>query len=116
MVEEKRDYEVGDPIKLFLEESLTQQRKEMMNNFTQILRRLSTMTPSTNSHFGGVTPFKVQVNCDIHLFEGHIGFDAFEKWLSLLEVYFYVQNFSNSEKIAFAFLKSLPHVRYWWET
>jgi hypothetical protein len=39
-----------------------------------------------------------------------------EKWLSLLEGYFSVQNFSNSEKITFVLLKSLPHVRYWWET
>jgi hypothetical protein len=39
-----------------------------------------------------------------------------EKWLSLLEGYFSVQNFSNSEKITFTLLKSLPHVRDWWET
>jgi hypothetical protein len=26
--------------------------------------------PSTSNHFGGVTPFKVQVNFDIPLFEG----------------------------------------------
>jgi hypothetical protein len=72
--------------------------------------------PSTNSHFGGVTPFKVQVNFDIPLFEGQIDVDALEKWLSLLEGYFSVQNFSNSEKITFVLLKALPHVRYWWET
>jgi hypothetical protein len=39
-----------------------------------------------------------------------------EKWLSLLEGYFSIQKFSNSEKITFVLLKSLPHVRYWWET
>jgi hypothetical protein len=66
--------------------------------------------PSTKSHFGGVTPFKVQVNFDIPLFEGQIDIDALEKWLSLLEGYFSIQNFSNSEKITFTLLKSLPHV------
>jgi hypothetical protein len=72
MEEEKRDDGAGDPIKLFLEESLAQQRNEMMDNFTQILRWFPTTmeAPSTNSHFGGVTPFKVQVNFDIPLFEG----------------------------------------------
>jgi hypothetical protein len=70
MVEEKRYDRVGDPIKLLLEESLMQQRNKMMDN--QILRRLPTMmtTPSTSSHFRGATPFKVQVNFDIHLIEG----------------------------------------------
>jgi hypothetical protein len=72
--------------------------------------------PSTNSHFRGVMPFKVQVNFDIPLFEGQIDVDALEKWLSLLEGYFSVQNFSNSEKITFVLLKALPHVKYWWET
>jgi hypothetical protein len=74
MVEEKRDDGAGDPIKLLLEESLTQQRNEMMDNFTQILRWFPTTmeAPSTNSHFRGVTPFKVQVNFDIPLFEGQI--------------------------------------------
>jgi hypothetical protein len=39
-----------------------------------------------------------------------------EKWLNLLEGYFSVHNFSNSEKITFVFLKALPHVKDWWET
>ena len=72
--------------------------------------------PSTNNHFGGETPFKVQFNFDIPLFEGQIDVDALEKWLNLLEGYFFVHNFSNSEKIAFALLKSLPQVKDWWET
>jgi hypothetical protein len=38
MVEEKRDEGAEDPIKLFLEESLTQQRNEMLENFSQILQ------------------------------------------------------------------------------
>jgi hypothetical protein len=34
MVEEKRDDEAGDPIKLFLKEALAQQRNEIMDHFT----------------------------------------------------------------------------------
>ena len=37
MAEETRDDRVGDPIKLLLEEALTRQRNEMMDNFSQIL-------------------------------------------------------------------------------
>ena len=117
MVEEKRDDEAGDPIKMLLEESLTRQRNEMMDNFAQILRRMPTATdaPSTSIHFRGATPFKVQVNFDIPLFEGKIDADALEKWLSLLEGYFYVQKHFDSENITFALLKSLSHVRDWWD-
>jgi hypothetical protein len=70
MVEEKRDDGAGDPFKLFLEEALTRQRNEMMDNFAQILRRLP--TGDTSSSSGHTTPFKVQVNFDIPLFEGQI--------------------------------------------
>jgi hypothetical protein len=42
--------------------------------------------------------------------------DALEKWLNLLEGYFFVQNFFDREKITFALLKALPHVKHWWET
>jgi hypothetical protein len=34
MVEEKRDARAGDPIKMFLEKSLTRQRNGMMDNFS----------------------------------------------------------------------------------
>jgi hypothetical protein len=68
------------------------------------------------SHFGGTLPFKVQVNFDIHVFEGQIDAKSLEKWLTLLEGYFSVHNFSDKEKITFALLKSLPHVKHWWET
>jgi hypothetical protein len=44
MVEENKDDGTGDPFKMFLEESLTQQRNEMMDSFVQILRRLPTAT------------------------------------------------------------------------
>jgi hypothetical protein len=55
-------------------------------------------TPSTSNHFGGVTPFKVQVNFDIPLFEGNIDADALEKWLNLLEGYYSVQkNFEHQK-------------------
>jgi hypothetical protein len=34
----------------------------------------------------------------------------------MLEGYFSVYNFFNSEKITSMLLKALTHVRYWWET
>jgi hypothetical protein len=68
------------------------------------------------NHFGSTSPFKVQVNFDIPIFEGQIDADALEKWLNLLEGYFFVHNFSDREKITFALLKALPHVKHWWET
>jgi hypothetical protein len=67
-------------------------------------------------HFGGTSPFKVQVNFDIPVFEGQIDAEALEKWLTLLEGYFSVHNFFDKEKITFALLKALPHVKHWWET
>jgi hypothetical protein len=70
---------------------------------------------STRSHFTSATPFKVQVNFDIPLFEGQIDANALEKWLNMLEGYYSVQKKFNIEKITFALLKSLPHIRAWWE-
>jgi hypothetical protein len=67
------------------------------------------------NNFKSATPFKVQVNFDIPLFEGQIDANALEKWLNLLEGYYYVQSFSDSKKITFMLLKSIPHVRSWWE-
>jgi hypothetical protein len=61
-------------------------------------------------------PFKIQVSFDIPVVEGQIDADALEKWLNLLEGYFFVHNFSDREKITFALLKALPHVKHWWET
>ena len=85
-----------------------------MDNFVQILQRFPTREEySSSSH---ATPFKVQVNFDIPLFEGLIDADAVDKWLNLLEGYFSVHNFSNREKITFALLKVIPHVKYWWDT
>jgi hypothetical protein len=111
---ENKDDGIGDPFKLLIEEALTQQRNEMMDSFTQILRRLPTGDASSSSE--GATPFKVQINFDIPIFEGQIDADVVDKWLNLLEGYFSVHNFSNREKITFALLKVVPHVKDWWET
>jgi hypothetical protein len=90
----------------------------MMENFSHILQRLpiASGASSSSDHFGGTSPFKVQVNFDIPVFEGQIDADALDKWLNLLEGYFSVHNFSDKEKITFALLKALPHVKHWWET
>jgi hypothetical protein len=94
MVEEKRDDRARDPFKKLLEEALVRQRNEMMDNFTHILQRqpmAAVEAYSTNNHFASATPFKVQFNFDIPLFEGKIDADALEKWLNLLEGYYSVQ-------------------------
>jgi hypothetical protein len=93
MVAEKKDDGAEDSINLLLEQALARQRDEMMENFAHILQRLpiATGTSSSSDHFGGTSPFKVQVNFDIPIFEGQIDADALEKWLNLLEGYFSVQ-------------------------
>jgi hypothetical protein len=111
---EKKDDGTGDPFKLLIEEALTQQRNEMMDSFAQILWRLPAGNASSSN--GGVAPFKVQINFDIPIFEGQIDADVVDKWLNLLEGYFSVHKFSNREKITFALLKAIPHVKDWWET
>jgi hypothetical protein len=109
MGDENKDDGAGDPIKMLLEEALARQRNKMMDNFTQILRRLPTGEASSSSSHA--TPFKVQVNFDIPLFEGLIDVDVVDKWLNLLEGYFLVHNFSDREKITFSLLKVVPHVK-----
>jgi hypothetical protein len=118
MAEEKKNDGADDPINLLLEQALTRQRDEMMENFAHILQRLpiASGASSSSGHFGGTSPFKVQVNFDIPVFEGQIDAEALEKWLTLLEGYFFVHNFFDKEKITFALLKALPHVKHWWET
>jgi hypothetical protein len=65
---DKKKYDgARDPFKLFLEEDLARQRNKMMDNFAQILQRLPKRDTSSSS--GHETPFKVQVNFDIPLFE-----------------------------------------------
>jgi len=112
MGDEKKDDGIGDPFKMLLKEALARQRNEMMDNFAQILRWLPTGDASSSS--GHTTPFKVQVNFDIPLFEGLTDADAVDKWLNLLEGYFSVHNFSDREKITFS-LKVILHVKDWWD-
>ena len=90
----------------------------MMENFSHILQHLPIIagTYSSSSHYGGTSPFKVQVNFDIPVFEGYIDANALEKWLNMREGYFYVHNFSDMEKITSALLKALHHVKHWWKT
>ena len=117
MGDEKKDKGPGDPIKIFLEEALEKKMNAMMDNFAQILQWLPIGGASaSNSHFGGTTPFKVQVNFNIPIFEGQIDADAVDRWLNLLEVHFLVHDFFDREKIIFALLKATPHVKDWWET
>jgi hypothetical protein len=99
---------------MLLEESLMQQRNEMMDSFAQILRRLQTSDTSSSSE--GAAPFKVQINFDIPIFEVQIDAYVVDRWLNLLEGYFSVHNFLNREKITFTLLKVIPHVKDWWET
>jgi hypothetical protein len=96
MGEEKKDEGAGYPIKMLLEEALEKQRNVMMDDFSQILQRIPTSGASTsNNHSGGTTPFKVQVNFEIAIFEGQIDADVVDIWLNLLEGYFSVHEFSD---------------------
>jgi hypothetical protein len=53
------------------------------------------------------TPFKVQVNFDIPIFEGQIDVDVIDKWLNLLEGYFWFMIFPIG-KILFLHSSKLP--------
>ena len=113
MAEEKKYEGAGYPIKLLLEEALEKQRNTMMDKFSQILQQLPTgyAFPSS-SHSGGTTPFKVQVNFNVLVFEGKIDVDIVDRLLNLLEGYFSVHDFSDRENITFALLKAASHVKY----
>ena len=88
-----------------------------MDKFSQILRWLPIGDTSlSNNHFRGTTPFKVQVNFGIPIFEGHIDVGVIDRWLNMLEGYFSVHEFSNWENIVFSLLKIASHVKDWWET
>jgi hypothetical protein len=101
--------EQGDPIKMLLEEALEKQRNAMMDNFAQILQRIPTGGASTSrSHSGGATPFKVQVNFDIPIFDNQIDADVVDRWLNLLEGYFSVHDFFRSRKDYFRTPESRP--------
>jgi hypothetical protein len=118
MVEEKKNDRADDYINPLLEKALMRKRDETMDNFVDILQCLSITTGmfSSSRHFGSTSPFKVQVNFDIPIFEEQIDGDALEKWLNLLEGYLFAHNFFDRENITFALLKALPHVKHWWET
>ncbi len=112
MAEEKKDEGERDLIKLLLKDTLEWQINEMMENFSQILHWMPTgNASSSNGHFEGITPFKVQVNFDIAIFEGQIDVEVLYKWLDILEGYFLVHSFFDREKITFALLKVAPHVK-----
>ena len=88
-----------------------------MDKFSQILQQLPTGSASaSNSHSRGAPPFKVQVNFYIPIFEGQIVTYVIDRRLNLLEGYFSIHDFSDQEKIIFAFLEAPPHVKGWWET
>jgi hypothetical protein len=61
-----------DFINMFLEKALARKTDEMMESFSHILQRLliATGASSLRDHFGGTSPFKVQVNFYIPVFEG----------------------------------------------
>jgi hypothetical protein len=69
-----------------------------------------------SSSSGHATPFKVHVNFYIQLLEGLIDVYVVDKWLNMIKGYFSVHNFFNREKINFALLKVIPHVKDWWDT
>jgi hypothetical protein len=81
MAEENKNDGADDPISLLLEQALMRQRDEMMEIFFHILQRLPIALGeySSSDHFGGTSPFKVQVNFDILVFEGQIAADALDK-------------------------------------
>ena len=103
---------------MFLEQALMRQRDKMTENFSHIFQCLSitTGTSSSSDQFGITSPFKVQFNFDILIFEGQIDADALEKWLNLLEGYFSVHNLFDVENITFTLLKVVPNVKHWWKT
>jgi hypothetical protein len=72
---------------MLLEESIVQQRNDSMDGFTQIFRQLP--TGDAYSLSGGDASFKVQINFDIPIFEGQIETNVVDKWLNLLEGYFF---------------------------
>ena len=85
----------------------------MMSKFLEIFK--TQKVPNSVAPFQGNTPFKIQVNIDIPNFEGKVDADAIDNWLSKLEWYFFVNNFSNVEKITFSLLKAENHIKLAWE-
>ena len=99
MAKENKNDEVEDSINLLLDQALAQQREEMMENFSHILQHLprEACASSSRDHFGGTSPFKVQCNFDIPIFEGQIDAYDLEKWLNMIEGYLSVQFFQEGK-------------------
>jgi hypothetical protein len=95
MVEENKNNREDDSINLLLEQALTQQRDEMMENFSHIIQCLSNMNIFSKLHFS-TSPFKVYILIFPYL--NQIDANALKKWF-LLEGYFSIHIFSNKEKI-----------------
>ena len=110
MAGEKKDDGTGDPFKLLIEEALTQQRNEMMDNLRKSFGDYQQATHLPRPEAPPPSRYKSTI------FEGQIDTYVVDKWLNLLEGYFSVHKFSNREKITFVLLKVIPHVKDWWET
>ena len=110
MVEEKINDGAEDPIKSLLKEALAWQRDDMMDSFVDILLRMPTMgnSPWTRKCLGDETPFKVQVDFDIPLFQGQIVANSLDTWLNVLEGYFSVHYFSTGKKSPLRSLRQSP--------
>ena len=114
-MEKQQINEMDESLKTLVEEALNKQREEMMKQFLAMLGKREAQSSPSNPKFGGQTPFKVQVNFDIPTFQGKIDADVVDDWLSKLERYFCVNNFSDIEKITFSLLKVENHVKLAWE-
>lgn len=81
----------------------------MMDNASQILWQMPTNDASlANNHFGGLVPFKLQVNLNKPIFEGQIDVDVVDKWLNLFEGYFWSIVSSIRRRLLFHCLRLLP--------
>ena len=78
MAEENKNDGADDPINLLPEQALRRQRDEMMENFSHLLQCLliASGASSLSGHFGGTSPFKVDINFDIPVCEGQIDEEA----------------------------------------
>ena len=83
-----------------------------MESFAQILQWLRKGDAlASNNYSGNATPFKVQVNLEIPIFEDQIDVDVVDKWLNLLEGYFSVHDFPAGKISLLHFLKHPPMSR-----
>jgi hypothetical protein len=71
---EMKDIGTSDPFKKILRNPLRNIIMIWWKVLREILQRLPTSDPSSSSR--GVSPFKVQINIDIPIFEGHIDVDV----------------------------------------